>query len=559
MIRNLFLVFLITFPSISFGQIIFSEIMYDPSSTDTGYEWVEIYNTSGYSQSLENYKFCEGKPVCHSWADNANDNFHIEGNSYAVITDDKEKFLEKNSFDGLIMVSTGFVLTNSGELLQMENAEGLLDDSLTFAPLSGGGDGLSLSVFDGLWKNSEATPGKENIELQVDTSSSSSSSSSSTSETASSSTNDNSDINTSYVEVDDKGDMYLGKKKLRAVIDEVGVIMAGSRTKFTGTAYGITGVEITGIEFLWNFGDGSIGSGQFEHHEYDFPHDYIVSLVVKSGSFTGNTKIRVKVVDPALEILDVKIGDENTKGYISIKNNSEEVLNIEDWMLSVDGERFLIPDNTYIDKNSEAIFPESVTQLYPVDSEKKQSRVAILFPNGEKFFTYDFNAVNAADDLVDESLLIEVVQESEKQEIVVIEKKIAPVVKVVAKKPVVKKKEVFKKVPVIAESDIDQTPAVSALLNNFSGQKANILSSFDSDKNEQDDFIKEQWPFLTFLFVMFTLITFIVYIKKQEEIFSKSQENFPLQNPLEKTEKQIYHEEIKSEADEYEIEEILEK
>jgi hypothetical protein len=55
---------------------------------------------------------------------------------------------------------------------------------------------------------------------------------------------------------------------------------------------------------------------------------------------------------------------------------------------------------------------------------------------------------------------------------------------------------------------------------------------------------------------MFTLITFIVYIKKQEEIFSKSQENFPLQNPLEKTEKQIYHEEIKSEADEYEIEEI---
>lgn len=124
--------------------------------------------------------------------------------------------------------------------------------------------------------------------------------------------------------------MYLGKKKLKAEVDEVGVIMAGARTKFTGTAYGITGVEITGVEFFWNFGDGSRGEGQFEHHAYDFPHDYIVTLVVKSGNFTGNTKVRVEVIDPALEVSYVQVGDEDTKGYIKLKNNSGEILNIED-------------------------------------------------------------------------------------------------------------------------------------------------------------------------------------------------------------------------------------
>lgn len=58
--------FLIVFPSATFGQIIFSEIMYDPTGTDGGYEWVEIYNTSQYSKNLEKYKFCEGRPTCHN-------------------------------------------------------------------------------------------------------------------------------------------------------------------------------------------------------------------------------------------------------------------------------------------------------------------------------------------------------------------------------------------------------------------------------------------------------------------------------------------------------------
>jgi hypothetical protein len=45
-------------------------------------------------------------------------------------------------------------------------------------------------------------------------------------------------------------DQYMGKKKLKAEINEVGVVMAGAKTKISGRAYGISGVEISGIDFF---------------------------------------------------------------------------------------------------------------------------------------------------------------------------------------------------------------------------------------------------------------------------------------------------------------------
>jgi hypothetical protein len=64
---------------------------------------------------------------------------------------------------------------------------------------------------------------------------------------------------------------------------------------------------------------------------------------------------------------------------------------------------------------------------------------------------------------------------------------------------------------------------------------------------------------LTFIFFIGSLIVFILYIKKQEGSFCENDGNFALENPLQKTEKEKYEEEIRSEADEYEIEDMVEK
>jgi hypothetical protein len=55
-------------------------------------------------------------------------------------------------------------------------------------------------------------------------------------------------INTSYSEI--SSDMYLGKKKLKAEISDIGVIMAGARSEIYGRAFGLSGVEIYGIDFF---------------------------------------------------------------------------------------------------------------------------------------------------------------------------------------------------------------------------------------------------------------------------------------------------------------------
>jgi hypothetical protein len=148
--KKIFFYLILFFPSVSLGQIIFSEIMFDAEGTDAGYEWVEIKNTENFSVNLENYKFCEGSPTCHSWASGKNSNFEIPANSLAIITNDKNKFLEKNSFDGLILVSTGFTLNNTGELIQIKNSSGNLDDSLTYNPETGGQNGETISVFNNI-------------------------------------------------------------------------------------------------------------------------------------------------------------------------------------------------------------------------------------------------------------------------------------------------------------------------------------------------------------------------------------------------------------------------
>jgi hypothetical protein len=59
-----------------------------------------------------------------------------------------------------------------------------------------------------------------------------------------------------------------------------------------------------------------------------FPGEYIVSLFIKSGNFTAEDRVKVKVINPAIEISDVKVSGKDNAGFIKIKNNSSEVLNL---------------------------------------------------------------------------------------------------------------------------------------------------------------------------------------------------------------------------------------
>ena len=368
------LIFLFLFVSPIFSQatnqnIIFTEIMYDAQGTDAGYEWVEIKNNFGYSKSLEGYKFCEGgsSVVCHSFKKENNPSFDLEKDAWAIITDDREKFKSKYNFSGLILESSGFTLTNTGETIELKDDTGNILDSLTYNPDSGGKDGNTLSLFDDTWRNGEATPGRENIEKNNNSDNG-----------GGGGDDEQNNTNHSYVEI---SDILAGKKKLKAEIDEIKTIIAGARTKISGRAYGLSGAEINGVEFLWSLGDGSKDRGQTIYHEYSFPGKYLISLVVKSGHFTSpKTTQKIVVINPPIEISQVDF----EKKFIEVKNNSNSILNLQDWILMMDGEKFVIPENTYILEKGVIKFTSKNTGLRFKDGY----RVFLLYPNGEKFQEY---------------------------------------------------------------------------------------------------------------------------------------------------------------------------
>lgn len=495
--------------------------MFDAEGTDAGYEWVEIKNIKDFSIDLKNYKFCEGGSSisCRSWKDEKNSSYEIEKNSLAIITDDREKFLEKHSFDGLILVTSGFILTNTGENIQIKNPDGDLDDALQYYP-SGAKDGETISVFENIWKKSTATPGSENIEKK---------------DIGSSSDSKEENIHTSYVEV--SSDEYQGKEKIKAQINEVGVVMAGAKTKISSKAYGLSGVQISGIDFFWNLGDGQKDYGSEIFHEFIFPGEYVITLVAKSGKFTGDDKLKIKVVHPPIEISQVRETKNGVEGFIKIKNNSREILNLSGWIILVDGDEFEIPEGSFVDKNSENIFPNRVTDLMPKNNKEKKSKIFLKFPSGEKFYSYSFDKKE-----VSMKAPIENKIEDKKTEIKIVEKIVY----------VEKEKEDEWAQKIASDCACSNTDSLQCSVEtnseNFFNPEEYSIKKYSLKSSE--DFVKDQWPFLTFIFIIGVLIISIFYIKKKE--------GFAMQNS-QKTEEEIYEEDIKRQADQYEIEEILDK
>ncbi len=108
-------------PQVSFAQIVVTEIMYDlKSGSDSGHEWVEVYNAGASVVKLTDWKLFENGT-----------NHKITGvvgadtlmpYAYAVIADNREQFkVDWPNFSGQLFDSA-FSLSNSGETIIFRNA-----------------------------------------------------------------------------------------------------------------------------------------------------------------------------------------------------------------------------------------------------------------------------------------------------------------------------------------------------------------------------------------------------------------------------------------------------
>src|SRR3989344_4737293 len=93
MLKRIFPLLLMTalIPEVSFAGVVFSEIMYDlEEGSDSGREWVEIYNGSNSGVDITNWKFFEND-TNHSLV-LIQGNAVLEQNGYVIIVSDPDKF-----------------------------------------------------------------------------------------------------------------------------------------------------------------------------------------------------------------------------------------------------------------------------------------------------------------------------------------------------------------------------------------------------------------------------------------------------------------------------------
>lgn len=149
---------IIFIPSISSAQVVITEIMYDlPSGSDSGREWVELYNLGNAPVDLTKFKVFENG-TNHKIAAVVGGNSLAPG-AYAVVADNAANFrTDWPQFSGQVFDSA-FSLSNSGESLAIYDASSTETGAVSYQSSSGGdGDGNSLNRAPGAGAFAPHTP-----------------------------------------------------------------------------------------------------------------------------------------------------------------------------------------------------------------------------------------------------------------------------------------------------------------------------------------------------------------------------------------------------------------
>jgi len=369
---------LLFLPTLALANIEITEIMYDLEGTDTGREWIEVWNKGNEDVDITDWKFYEAE-VNHkiNSATPGVAEFEILGGGFAIIADNPEKFLiDHSSFSGTVFDSS-FSLKNTGETIAIRNSELVDIDSIFYNPeLGADGDGNSLQKVGGVWMAGSPTPGVQcescddsNLEAELP-------SGSFRSETpASLSSQDE-----SYIPPENR-------PKIGAYAGEDKITVVGVLTEFRGKAEGLEGGVLENARYLWNFGDGSLKEGQNISHSYRFVGEYAVYLSVSSGEYSSSDTLVIRVVPSEIFISEVKTGIDS---FIELENKSKHEINVSGWRFRSGLQTFTFAKNSFIRPHSYLVI--SITSSGILLASGK-GMVELLYPGGFLADSFEYNGV----------------------------------------------------------------------------------------------------------------------------------------------------------------------
>ncbi len=344
------------------ASVTINEIMYDLKDlSDTDHEWIELYNASSATVSLQGWKFTDSSShVLNAPPANGGQGLlSIEPNGYVILSGNAATYLADHpGFTGTV-IDTVMSLNNAGATLSIIDASGAVVDSISYTSglgASSDGNALSRSASDVLSPR-PPTPGYQN-------------------ENTPSPESESEEPDPVETPAGGEGGGQLTstttKKEAAAKVIPFKVhiaapakITVGVPALFSAKASGTLGEELYSGIFVWSFGDGGMVSrsdkNEFEY-TYLYPGEYVVYVEYFQYS---NQEKPLAVSRKTIKVYAGMVVVTNTQsdGSIEISNTGSQEVDLKGWSLARSGLAYTFPSHTILLPKSKFTITESRTHL----------------------------------------------------------------------------------------------------------------------------------------------------------------------------------------------------
>lgn len=342
--------------------------MYDLPGTDTGREWIKIYNDGTEPVDLTGWKFNDGSNhVLNEPPKNGGVGSMIfSPHGYAILASDAAQFVAERT----VSISVIDTVMNLGQqsdrtyTVALVLPDGSTGDTASYTTaLGANGDGKSLQLINGVWQAASTT---------LDT----------MAQTTNDTTAASAPPKESSADISGSDSLWsIDANSISAFAGKDREVIVGADTLFSGKAIGTAGEPLEDARFVWNFGDGASAEGASVLHAFVYPGKYRVVLDVSSGKYAASSFLTVNALPADIIISRVASGADS---FIELHNKTVRELDLSWWRLKSGSIYFTLPKNTFLLSGAKVIFPFKITKL-PIANREE---VSLLYPNGEVALVY---------------------------------------------------------------------------------------------------------------------------------------------------------------------------
>ncbi len=341
-----------------------TEIFSNPTSDDSGREWVEIYNDTATLIDLSSISLSikGGSPVSATLV--TGDTKLLPG-SYAVIGSTvggvTKVGLDYPTYVGTVL-KANISLVNTGVTSIDIRLLGSVVDSIS--SYTAAREGYSYARVGTTFSVVEPTFGKEN--------------------SASSQTVPLTDQESTTTQIVGNQatipQMSPPSADIVIYLPQERTVVAGAPSIFSTSALTQSGKQISNVSYTWSFGDGGQGTGSTTVYRYFYPGRYVAYVDASNGLVAGKARMLIKVVSPELNLSGIRYSKYGS--YVELGNPNPYELDISTWKLSIDGAMYSLPINTVLLPGTTTV--HGLALGFASTSVRTDSVIRLLFSNNEE-------------------------------------------------------------------------------------------------------------------------------------------------------------------------------